>query len=139
MARKLVIEEVKELDKVEAAQSQDLAEIEKADEFQAVYNEDEKTVDFELTDGTKVQLKSPKAKQALLLNGFLKTAPEEYITTEMLMFKLASLCITKFGKKSKLTFEELLDILELKDMGRVVAAISYFRDFFEYLAEQSKD
>ncbi|MEH1957665.1 hypothetical protein [Nostoc sp.] len=135
MARKLVIEEVKELDKVEAA----LPEVEKSDEFQAVYNQDEQTVDFELTDGTPIQVKSPKAKQFLLLEGFLKNSPEEYKTDSFAILKLASLCMTKFGKKSKVSFEELLEILELEDIERVAAAIGYFRDKLAYLGSKAND
>ncbi|MFN6460550.1 MAG: hypothetical protein RMZ41_001715 [Nostoc sp. DedVER02] len=135
MARKPVIEEVKELDKVEAA----LPEVEKSGEFQATYNQDEQTVDFELTDGTPVQVKSPKAKQILLLEGFINTAPQEYKTDSFAMLKLASLCVTKFGDKAKLSFEELLELLELEDIERVAAAIGYFRDKLAYLGKKAKD
>ncbi|MEA5603711.1 hypothetical protein [Nostoc sp. UHCC 0252] len=138
MARKLVIEEVKELDKAEVVQAQELpANEEESGEFQAQYNPDEQTVDFELLDGTPVQLKSPKAKQFLLMEGFIQTAPEEYKTNMFVLLKLASLCMTKFGSKSKLTFEELLEVLEVEDLERVAAAIFYFQDKITYLGRKS--
>ncbi|MGV0103971.1 hypothetical protein NSTCB13_02617 [Nostoc sp. DSM 114160] len=135
MAKKLVIEEVKELDKVEVMQPIE----EESNKFEAVYNQDEQTVDFELTDGTPVQVKSPKAKQFLLLEGFIKSSPEEYKTDSFAILKLASLCITKLGKKSKVSFEELLEILELEDIERVAAAIGHFRDKLAYLGRNPKD
>lgn len=133
MARKLVIEEVKELDNLVIQPETES----KSGEFEAQYNQEEGTVDFELADGTPVQVTSPKAKQFLLIEGFIKTAPEEYKTESFLIIKLASLCITKFGKKTKLTFDELLEVLEVEDIERVAAAIGYFRDKFEYLSRKS--
>lgn len=105
------------------------------DSFEAIYDESTKEVRFELTSGIKIKLKSPKAKQFLLLDSFVKNAPEEYKTESFCTLKLASLCICKYGDKDSVTFDELIDELEVEDIERVVAGLSFFRDKFEHLSK----
>jgi hypothetical protein len=105
--------------------------------FTANYDPDNQTVSFELTDGTPVVMKSPKAKQFLLLESFAKQAEQEYLTDSFVMLKLASVCITKFGKKTSISFYDLVDSLELEDIERVVSCLGFFRDKLEYLARKS--
>lgn len=134
MARKVIVEEVKEEVSVEAIS---LPKEIDSSEFQVEFNQEEGTVKFVLTDETPVEMKSPKTRQFLLLESFLKSADEDYKTESFIALKLASLCMTKFGDKDKVSFDELLDILEVEDIERVAASLSCFRDKFEYLARKS--
>lgn len=131
MARKVIVEEPKQEDIISLTQKED------SSEFSVEFNQEEGTVTFQLTDGTVVKMKSPKTRQFLLLESFIKSADEEYKTESFLALKLASLCITKFGTKDKISFEELIDTLEIEDVERVAAAIVCFRDKLEYLAGKS--
>lgn len=133
MATKRVVKEV------DIPVVDNLPEVEAEDTslFTANYDQDNQVVSFELTDGTPVVMKSPKAKQFLLLESFAKQAEQEYLTDSFVMLKLASVCITKYGKKDSITFNDLVDNLELEDIERVVSALSFFRDKLEYLARKS--
>ncbi|UKO99362.1 hypothetical protein [Nostoc sp. UHCC 0870] len=134
MARKVIVEEAKEIAPVESIS---LPKEVDSSEFQVEFNQEEGTVKFILTDGTPVEMKSPKSRQFLLLESFLKSADEDYKTESFIALKLASLCMTKFGDKDKVSFDELLDILEVEDIERVAASLSCFRDKLEYLARKS--
>jgi hypothetical protein len=106
-------------------------------EFQAEFNEEEGVVSFSLEDGTPVVMKSPKTRQFLLLESFLKSAEQEYKTESFVAVKLASLCITKFGEKDKVSFDQLLDELEIIDLERLAAALSVFRDKLEAIGRKA--
>ncbi|ANV88495.1 hypothetical protein [Picosynechococcus sp. PCC 7117] len=110
-----------------------------SDEFQAKFNPDTQTAQFSLIDGTPVEIKSPKAKQFLLLDSFINHASEEYKTESFIFLKLASLCITSFGDKDSISFEELVDLLEIEDIERIGASMSFFRDKFDYLSRKSSN
>jgi len=129
MAKKVLIEEVKQ------PQVEEVFTL-KSDEFKVNLDSDTQTVKFELTDGTSVEMKSPKTRQFLLLESFMKSAEDEYKTESFMALKLASLCITKFGDKDKVSFDELLEI-EIEDVERVAASLGCFRDKFEYLGRKS--
>lgn len=122
MARKIEIEDKQPQEKVNSSTT-----------FEADFNQEEGVVSFKLTDGTPIEMKSPKARQLLLLESYIKNAPKEERTDSFVAMKFASLIITKFGDKDKISFDELLDNLETIDMKRVAAAIALFRDFFECL------
>lgn len=100
-------------------------------EFQVEYNQEEGIASFSLEDGTAIVMKSPKTRQFLLLDSFMKSVDSDYKTESFVAVKLASLCITKFGDRDKVTFDELLDNLEITDLERVAAAIMCFRDKLE--------
>lgn len=106
--------------------------------FQVNYDDEAGTVSFEMADGTPVLLKKPKTRQLLLMQSWLSSAPDEYKTNAFMVFKLASLCTAKYGKKKELTFDELLD-LELEDAERMAKALECFRDFFEQLQRRVSD
>ncbi|BAY23715.1 hypothetical protein NIES2100_35070 [Calothrix sp. NIES-2100] len=108
-----------------------------SDEFKADFNPDEGTVSFQLEDSTPVVMKSPKTRQFLLLESFIKTAEPEYKTESFIAIKLASLCITKFGTLDKVSFDYLLDELEFTDLERLAAAISCFRDKLDAIASKA--
>lgn len=101
--------------------------------FDVTYDPDNQKVSLVLLDGTPVEITSPKAKQFLLLESFIKSAPEEYKTDSFVMIKLASVCITKYGDETSITFDALLDNLEIEDLERLVAGLTFFRDKLEYL------
>jgi hypothetical protein len=109
---------------------------EPSDKFEVNYDSDKQQVKFKLLNGTEVEISSPKAKQFLLLESFIKSASEEYKTDSFIMLKLVSLCITKFGNKTSITFNELLDLLEVEDIERLVAGLTFFRDKFDYIAKR---
>lgn len=134
MVRKVIVEEPKQPTQEEIVS---LPEKEQSSEFQVEFNQEEGIVNFKLTDGTPVQMNSPKTRQFLLLESFVKSAESEYKTDSFIVLKLASLCITKFGAKDKISFEELIDTLEIEDVERVAAAIGCFQDKFKYLAGKS--
>ena len=114
---------------------EDISSKETDNKFEALYDSDTGVVTFELTDGTPVSMKSPKTRQFLLLESFMKQSPEEYKTESFLALKLASLCINKYAGKSNISFEELIDILEIEDVERVAAALTFFQDKFVYLSK----
>ncbi|AFY49008.1 hypothetical protein Nos7524_3208 [Nostoc sp. PCC 7524] len=134
MARKVVMEEMKQ---ISSEHTNSLVSEGNNNEFQVEFNQEEGIVRFQLTDGTLIQLNSPKAKQFLLLDSYLKVAEEEFRTESFIALKLASLCITKFGDRDKISFNELLDILEIEDVERMAASLNCFRDKLEYLARKS--
>lgn len=105
--------------------------------FKSDYDEEAGIVSFQLEDGTPVVMKSPKTRQFLLLEGFMKSVEPEYKTESFIAVKLASLCITKFGNKDKVTFDELLDELEITDLERVAEAIMCFQDKLSALTGKS--
>lgn len=127
MARRTVVE----VDKPTINKDSD-----KSDELKIEYNPEEGIANFSLEDGTSVEMKYPKTRQFLLLESFMKSAEPEYRTESFAAVKLASLCITKFGDKDKVTFDELLDTLEVSDLERVAAAIICFRDKLEAAARK---
>lgn len=140
MTKRRVIEEVKSMETPIEIQKQ-LPEVteeqkESNDEFQAEYNSDNQTVSFELNDGTPVILKSPKVKQFGLLESFVKQSPQEYLTDMFTLLKLASLCTIKYGKKESISFDDLVDNLEIEDLERMVAALGFFRDKLNYLTRK---
>ncbi|MBD2196614.1 MULTISPECIES: hypothetical protein [Calothrix] len=112
-------------------ESQPIQEVEKKSEID--FNAEEGIASFKLEDGTPVVMKSPKTRQFLLLESFMKSTEAEYKTESFIAVKLASLCITKFGNKDKVTFDELLDELEITDLERVAEAIMCFQDKLEAL------
>jgi hypothetical protein len=103
-------------------------------EVNTIYNQEEGKVSFSLEDGTQVVMKSPKTRQFLLLESFIKSVEPEYKTESFIAIKLASLCITKFGNEDKISFDNLLDNLEINDLERVAEAITCFRDKLESIA-----
>ena len=107
--------------------------------FDVTYDSDTQTVFLTLKDGTAVEITSPKAKQFLLLESFVKSAAEEYKTDSFVMIKLASLCITKYGEAKFITFDNLLDNLEIEDLERLVAGLTFFRDKLEYLTGRASN
>ena len=126
---------LKVIDKVMEDISIKETEVENTDnKFNAQYNPDEGVVTFELTDGTPVSMKSPKTRQFLLLDSFMNNSAEEYKTEAFILLKLASLCINKFGTKVSISFDELVDSLEFKDVERLASAIAFFQDKFEHLS-----
>lgn len=129
MARAKVVE-VKEVTQEEAVET-----VETDKKFEAQYNPDSGVVTFELTDGTSVTMSSPKTRQFLLLESFIRSAGEEYKTESFMALKLASLCISKFGAKKAISFDELLDTLEIEDVERVAAALAFFQNKFDYLSK----
>ncbi|MBD2452248.1 hypothetical protein H6G76_35145 [Nostoc sp. FACHB-152] len=136
---KRVITEVSKLDAVVETKSNEEVNTtpqEKSDEFQAAYDPDNQTVSFELVDGTPVVMKSPKVKQFGLLESFIKQSPQEYLTDTFTLIKLASLCITKFGDKSSVSFDQLINTLEIEDLERMVAGLGFFRDKLDYLTRK---
>lgn len=128
--RKLKITEPVEVTSVEA---------ELEDNFEAVYDSEKQQVHITLTNGKEVILNSPKAKQFLLLESFVKSTLDEYKTDSFVVLKLASVCITKYGDKSSVTFDELLEDLEIEDLERIVAGLTFFRDKLEYLTKRATD
>lgn len=120
MARKIEIEDKQE-------------KVDNSTSFEAEFNEEEGLVSFHLTDGTPVEMRSPKTRQILQLESYIKTAPEDERTDSFVALKFASLVIIKFGDKSKISFDELLDNLEPFDIKRVAAALSLFRGILESL------
>lgn len=109
--------------------------------FDVFYDEDKGELKFNLSDGTLVEMRSPTAKILLLLESWYQNpkTSEDYKSTSFLMMKVASLCITKFGDKDKVTFDEFVDKLSIEDLERVVKAVACFRDFFEYLQRRGGD
>lgn len=139
MAKRRVIEEVTEMDnRVQYNATQEVEAISdgKVDEFQATYDPDNQIVSFDLTDGTPVVIKSPKVKQFCLLESFVKQSPQEYLTDTFTLLKLASLCITKYGAKTSVSFDYLIDNLEIEDLERMVAGLGFFRDKLDYLTRK---
>ncbi len=139
MRQKRVIEEVKELapqeDTLKEAEVFQSETVEESSEFKAEYDADAGIVSFELTDGTPVSMKSPKTRQFLLLESFMSTAEPEYRTNSFIALKLAALCITKYGKNPSISFDNLVDNLELQDTERLAAGLAFFQDKFEYLSK----
>jgi hypothetical protein len=136
---KRVIEEVKELapqeDTTIEAEVLQSETVEESSEFKAEYDADAGIVSFQLTDGTPVVMKSPKTRQLLLLESFLNSAEPEYKTESFLALKLSALCIIKYGKNSSISFDNLIDNLELQDMERLAAGLAFFQDKLEYLSK----
>jgi hypothetical protein len=139
MATKRVVKEaaIPVIDNLPEVDSTSQVDTEDPSLFNVNHDPDNQVVSFELTDGTSVVMKSPKAKQFLLLESFAKQADQEYLTDSFIMLKLASVCITKYGNQSSITFNDLMDNLELEDIERVVSALSFFRDKLDYLARKS--
>ncbi|MFS0515146.1 hypothetical protein ACEYW6_10535 [Nostoc sp. UIC 10607] len=139
MRQKRVIEEVKELiaqeDTTIEAEVLQSETVEESSEFKAEYDADTGIVTFELTDGTPVSMKSPKTRQFLLLESFLNSAEPEYKTESFLALKLSALCIIKYGKNTSISFDNLIDNLELQDMERLAAGLAFFQDKLEYLSK----
>ncbi|MBD2060509.1 hypothetical protein H6F88_31705 [Oculatella sp. FACHB-28] len=114
-------------------------EQEEPKEFEITQDEEAGIVSFELVDGTPVVLRSPKPKDFLLMNSFVKLADDEYKTEEMLGFKLITLCMTKYGSKNKVDFYEFLDSVEdIEDLQRTATAFSFFRSNLERLQAKLK-
>lgn len=103
--------------------------------FQAIHDEINNTVTFDLINGKTVVIKEPSTKQILLLEGFIKSHTEEYRTDAFIMLAIASYSIVKYGDRNKITFDELLDELELDDMERLATAMSHFQSFFSKLTK----
>ncbi|MBD2168062.1 hypothetical protein H6G04_27125 [Calothrix membranacea FACHB-236] len=108
-----------------------------SNEFKVNYNPDEGIASFELKDGTPVVMKSPKTRQFLLLESFMNSAEPEYKSVSFMGVKLASLCITKFGNRDSVTFDDLLDELDFTDLERLAAAISCFQDKLDAIASKA--
>ncbi|MEH1966756.1 hypothetical protein [Nostoc sp.] len=136
---KRVIEEVKELapqeDTTIEAEVLQSETVEESSEFKAEYDADAGIVSFELTDGTPIVMKSPKTRQFLLLESFMSTAEPEYKTNSFIALKLAALCITKYGKNTSISFDNLADNLEFEDMERLAAGLAFFQGKLESLSK----
>lgn len=106
--------------------------------FVMEHDDEAGTVDFELLDGTPIQLKSPTKKQLWAVTGWLNSAGEDYRSDVMLTLKLAQICVAKWGDRPSIGFDEMLDTIDPVDFKRLGAAVSCFRDrmadFFERLA-----
>lgn len=116
------------------------AEAEKeVNSFELTHDEEAGTVSFSLVDGTPVILRSPKPKDFLLVNSFMKQAEPEYLTEEMLGFKLITLCMSKLGNQTKVDFYQFLDQVEdIEDFQRIGEAFNFFRDQLERLTSKLK-
>lgn len=84
------------------------------------------TIEFDFTTGQHIVLREPKAKQFLLMQSWMRTAPEEYQTEEFAMVRLAHACM-----KDAPPFDVFLDSLEAEDLLRLVSAIAFFRAHVE--------
>lgn len=107
--------------------------------FEVTHDEEAGTVSFSLVDGTPVVIRSPKPKDFLLISSFIKQAEPEYTSEEMILIKLMTLCITKFGSATKIDFHQFLDNLEdLEDLERLGKAFAFFRSAIERITSRIK-
>lgn len=105
------------------------------------YDDEAGTVDFELSDGTLVRLKSPTKKQLWAVTGWINSSGEDYRNDLMMMMKLAQVCVVKWGNLKAIAFDQMLEELEPADFKRLGAAVTCFRsgveDFFKRLGMAS--
>lgn len=106
----------------------------------AVFNSDDNTVEFSL-NGIDVTIREPNAKDFLLMESWLRNADEDYKDPQIMLIKLAQLCIVKYGSEKKVNFENFFNsLVSFDDVEVVATAIGFFRDpiskYFERLSKR---
>jgi hypothetical protein len=113
--------------------------IEKPKAFTYAYDDELGTVDFELTDGTPVTLRSPRTRDFLTVSSWLSTADAELQSDQMSILRMAAACMAKLGNGkaalTHVTLDQLLDKLDEtndpEDITRLAIAVNCFRDQLE--------
>jgi hypothetical protein len=108
---------------------------------QVEHDLDANTVTFQV-NGRSLTLREPLGKDFLLLEAWMRQAPEDYRDIQIMMVKLASLCSVDDGDSKKIGFQNLFDsLITLDDVEVVGTAIGFFRDsigkYFTRLAKRA--
>jgi hypothetical protein len=99
--------------------------------FTYAYDDELGTVDFELTDGTPVTLRSPRTSQLLTVSSWMSTSEPEMRSNEMVIMRIAAVCAVRMGELARVSMAELLNKLDetndLDDIKRLAIAVNCFR------------
>jgi hypothetical protein len=113
--------------KVEA--TQDVAD-EPTEELYLNYQEEKGIVEVILSDGSKVVLRSPTTLKLMQVESWASLDPVNG-GTSMLILKLIHVCLVKWGGRTGLDFEEMVDLIPVEslrvDLGRLAEAIGCFQ------------
>jgi hypothetical protein len=99
--------------------------------FVMEHDDEAGTVEFQISDGTAVTLKSPTKRQLWAVTGWTNSASEDERSDLMLMLKITQICCIKWGDRPGISFDELSEQVEPEDLPRLGAAIACFRDRLE--------
>jgi hypothetical protein len=118
---------------VESIQLEPIAELETESDksFTYVHDDEAGTVDFELTDGTPIRMRSPRTTQFLAVTSWLSTVDPEMRSDEMAVLRVAAACVVKMGKMTSVSMAQLLEKLDetndIDDVKRLAIAVNCFQ------------
>lgn len=116
-------------------------EPEPIEEKQVSYNSESGKVTLILTNGDRLTLKEPKAKQLLLFQSAFSQSPEEMQSDAIATVRLAYHCVCQYERSGAQietpSFDEFFDELEIDDIEGVGKGLEPFRDVLERLKSKA--